>query len=198
MISDYQIGEVIQECYKNPGFAKSGVEGLVKTINGEQVLAIRGSTDTEDWLTNLKFLPLPHVKLRWVHAGFWWGAKRALKTVVKRLDKGKPLYIGGHSKGGPEAVLLAWLLKNKGYDVRSVTTFGAPEFISPNGASKAFKALAITQYRNGGDIVPLLPVGWLDWLGHARPLMQLGNRRAPLGWEDYHPFDLYMEKLKNA
>lgn len=184
-------------CYIKPNFEHAGVECLIVSGARFQTVAVRGSEDVADWIANAKFFPMPHWDLGHVHYGFWWGAWRAFSKLKKRLDIEMPVVLAGHSKGGPEAILLGYYLQRAGFRIAYIETFGAPQFISKGKGRKALRNLNIRQTRNGGDVVPLLPLEDVDILCHARELNHIGDKDASIGWENFHAIEFYRDAFND-
>lgn len=94
------------------------------------VLSFRGSDNIVDWIKNLKRVKTPFLEGEGkVHLGFY----QTVKNMQARIDgvihkirtSDQPVYICGHSLGGAQALLSAFVcksLKNFAY----ITTFGQP------------------------------------------------------------------------
>ncbi len=108
------------------------VEIVVGRYGPDVGLAFRGSSEPDDFLRDLRIGlaerdGLPGL----VHKGFTAGvfeAYEGTKTVVDGLLAADGFVdVGGHSKGGAEALLMSYLLKAElGISLRSCHTFGAP------------------------------------------------------------------------
>ena len=80
-----------------------------RKCEGHTILAVEGTNETTDWITNLKFL----IKRDDCHRGFKNNANRTLAELVvayEGLDPKRKLVIAGHSLGGATATLIADLL----------------------------------------------------------------------------------------
>lgn len=104
----------------------------IAIIEGNCV-AIRGSDDREDWISNFRFLPNSLGE----HRDFARVAEKFLPIFEKRAaeaaELGEYLRIYGHSRGGGIAILLAALLARLDYPTLCVT-FGAPPSFTHEGA----------------------------------------------------------------
>ena len=80
-----------------------------RKVAGHTILAVEGTNETTDWITNLKFL----IKRDDCHRGFKNNANRTLAQLVvayEGLNPERKLVIAGHSLGGATATLIADLL----------------------------------------------------------------------------------------
>jgi Lipase (class 3) len=101
-----------------------------------------------------------------VHAGFWKSVNSVAADLIEALRPDGdlpelPLFITGHSKGGAEAMLFAYLLEHKLRPARiaGVYTFDQPRIFDA-GARASYNAIlhaATWRIVNGGDIVPQVP-----------------------------------------
>ncbi len=106
-----------------------------------------------------------------MHTGFmraYGGVDQRLQDAVRRAQGGdpdKPILFTGHSLGGALAQIAATDLKEKGFNVASVYTFGQPR-VGDRAFSAHYRALGLSSktYRhvNQGDPVPRLPKIKLD------------------------------------
>lgn len=128
------------------------VENTDKTI-----VACSGTEDLGDWLINFAFL----FNKDMVHRGFFGNAHRLLPLVLSKVDINQPLIFTGHSLGGATAVVLGAIMKEWGYNVQEIITFGCPR-VGNKEFSDYYVSLSIstTHYVNGSDIVPVTPP-WL-------------------------------------
>lgn len=93
------------------------------TEDGAVLLAFRGTAAPLDYLTDGK-IGYAETGLGRVHEGFW----QSLASVSDKVDavaRG-PVVVCGHSKGGAEALLCAWMLARMGVTIDGVQVFGAP------------------------------------------------------------------------
>ena len=80
-----------------------------RKCEGHTILAVEGTNETTDWITNLKFL----IKRDDCHRGFKNNANRTLAELVvayEGLDPKNTLIMAGHSHGGTTEKLIADLL----------------------------------------------------------------------------------------
>jgi len=190
------LASYVQLAYNCVDLESHNIELIITSDVNCKIIAIRGSESTMDWVNNARLFPVPSPTFGLIHAGYYVNCRLALKSIIRDIgnDKDKPLVIAGHSKGGPEAVILARLLQLKGYTIGEVVTFGAPQFINRWGARRLDDNLIITQYRNGFDLVTQLPSSKLHVYQHISPLVCIGEHRAhnPIG---AHNIARYYESL---
>lgn len=177
---------------------------LVGTTSDGVVVAFRGTIppwwtieSLLDWLQDFMAEPesvngLPGK----VHTGFYDAVNAIWSSVQTTVGTTSlPLFITGHSKGGPMASLAAILFKNAGITPTSVYTFASPKPGNIDFAKAYDAAIQQTSYENYLDIVPFVPpsnavielASKIPWIG------KLFERAE--GW-DYMPVGkrLYIEE----
>ena len=135
-----------------------------RKCEGHTILAVEGTNETTDWITNLKFL----IKRDDCHRGFKNNANRTLAELVvayEGLDPKRKLVIAGHSLGGATATLIADLLWESGNKNIALVTAGSPR---PGGRRlrRRIKDLEHLRFVHGNDIVPGTPP-WLAGFVHT-------------------------------
>ena len=125
-----------------------------RSIDGYTILAIEGTKEKTDWLTNIKFL----LKSDDCHRGFKNNSYRSLSKLVcdyEALDKKRKLIITGHSLGGATATLIADLIYPNNQNIALITA-GSP---SPGGRKlkERLKNVEHLRFVYGDDIVPKTP-----------------------------------------
>ena len=136
---------------------------------GHTVLAVEGTNETTDWVTNLKFL----IKRDDCHRGFKNNANRTLAELVvgyEALDPSRKLVVAGHSLGGATATLLADLMLPHNNNI-AIVTAGSPR---PGGRRlrRRLKDVEHLRFVHGNDIVPGTPP-WLAGYVHTHPVIKL-------------------------
>jgi triacylglycerol lipase len=148
-------------------------QGFIQRYDNVNLIAFRGSTSLRDWLTDAQFRMTTADRgsenVR-VHRGFWAAIQSVWDDIDKILikDFDKPIIVTGHSLGGALAILCAWLLRNQGYRVESVYTFGQPRVGNKAFARNYDRSLRERTFRfiKGEDVVPRVP-GWLLGYRHC-------------------------------
>lgn len=162
----------------------SDTQAIIATSESLQVLAIRGTTNGDDWKTNLNMYPTLMDKANaskkgtraamkgedfgLVHYGFYWAVHSIMKEIEFHVDITRPVYCAGHSLGGADATVAAAMLVNRAYNVAGVYTYGAPrvgkmkfkKWYDSRLADKSF------HFVNESDIVPHVPA-WLGFWRHV-------------------------------
>ncbi|HEU0217732.1 MAG TPA: lipase family protein [Stellaceae bacterium] len=141
---------------------------IVDDVHKLQVIAIRGTNNSTDWLTDIQFVPVVDAILQvTVHHGFQLYARAVLDDLlvgghIAELNPTYPTYITGHSLGGAVAVLLG-LYFHVHYPhalaIKAVYTYGQPRVFDNNGATSwpAF-ADGVYHVENCYDPVPSVPI----------------------------------------
>jgi len=162
------------------GFHRYGdtVRALVRDgPDGTRIIAFPGTRPGHiaDDLTDIdcRRIVLDHPE-RQAHEGFWCSAMLALPLAIDTAMGGS-LVLTGHSLGAALAVDLAAAMTIAGIPVAAVIGFGCPRTaIGPWQAEMLARAgIDVTLYRNGGDLVPLLPPGG-GW-SHAGAVVGIGT-----------------------
>ena len=109
-------------------FDVSGVYAGLKHLDGDQdILAFRGSVTLPDWIHDFEADSRPvvdHPQMGKVDSGFFFGVEAAMLQIIPELHN--PLYIVGHSLGGPRATYAAALLTLSGKVPLKAVMFESP------------------------------------------------------------------------
>ena len=142
------------------------------------ILAFRGTDSIRDWLIDAR-VERTDLGFASVHSGFWRSVNSIFPQILifDQRSCPTPVILTGHSKGGAEAKLCAFLLARAGRPITAVVTFGAPRAgdsrwrilynATPNNFAFPQSTLgSITQrWIHEEDIVPRLPV-WVTGYRH--------------------------------
>ncbi len=149
--------------------ARAGQElpvGFIASRGPELFLVFRGTVTVEEWVRNLRFTLAPYLLsgMGKVHEGFletYGFVRQRVQEALSAQERGKRLFIAGHSLGGALATLAA-------PDVSQATPFPSPvvyTYGSPRVGDRAFaeawnQAHAARAFRivNTSDIVPSIPL----------------------------------------
>jgi len=101
---------------------------IVVSDSARIFVAVRGTDERRDWLTNLRFWHHQSDVGR-VHKGYYEVCQGFLPELTRLIDQhaDKPLVLTGHSMGGAVAVLLAALLLEQSHRIDGLYTFGQPK-----------------------------------------------------------------------
>lgn len=164
-----------------------------RTIPNYTILAIEGTNETTDWVTNLKFLFMTDD----THRGFKSNAMRTLTELVlgyEALNKERKLVLAGHSLGGATATVVADLLLPSNPNI-SLVTAGSPR---PGGRGLKKRLSGLEHYRfvHGDDVVPKTPPVLFGYV-HTHPAIHLEDESDRLfdGVED-HNIGYYAKAVK--
>ena len=166
-----------------------------RKITGHTILAVEGTKETTDWVTNLKFL----IKRDDCHRGFKNNCNRTLAKLVvdyEGLDPKRKLIITGHSLGGATATLIAEALWDSGNKNIGLVTAGSPR---PGGRRlrRRIKDLEHLRFVHGDDIVAGTPP-WLAGYVHTHPAIKLKDENDTRfdGVADHNIGDYYDAAVK--
>ncbi len=158
---------------KNNGFL------LENDLDGNQLLSFPGSEQIKDWLEDSEFVKVKRDGLGYLHGGFADVFDDLKKEILKSLDKNKPIVITAHSLGAAVCCIFALYLKNSGYIIKHVYTFGMPRTGNKEWYDN-FKKSGIIHYRvvNGNDIVTTIPKLFYWHVGEEIHI----NKRGIFSW----------------
>jgi len=133
------------------------VSYFLTNLAGVQIIAIRGTANLQNVLVDLdvNLKQDEHLGIH-VHQGFLSSATAVFEDVKPFIDSSQPVQTTGHSLGGAVAVLLGMKLKQAGYNLTGVTTFGQPKVTNVTGANQ-YSDLPLVRVVTPKDIVPLVP-----------------------------------------
>lgn len=130
---------------------------VTNNANKTQTIAVRGTSNIENALTNLSLkLTLNKKSGLRLHQGFSVVATKIYAALKPYLNRDYVINTTGHSLGGAVAFVLAAYLDKDEYKVGSVITFGQPKVTNFEGAI-ALKHLDIKRIVLPHDLVPLVP-----------------------------------------
>ncbi|MFC5402883.1 lipase family protein [Cohnella soli] len=139
--------------------------GFIIESDSHVVIAFRGTSSTQDWVTDAM---ASQVKVKWTkeagaaHRGFsriYGSARDQVLEALDNLPTDKVLYLTGHSLGGALATLCALdASDNSSFKSPTTYTFGSPRVGDPTFA-KAFRERGGESFRvnNRFDVVTHLP-----------------------------------------
>ena len=125
--------------------------------NRTQTIAIRGTSNVENALVDIAIQLIKSDNSEvLLHNGFAVSAQGIYNDIKPKLNKQYKIRTTGHSLGGAVAAVLAMYLKNDGYQIERVVTFGQPK-VTNFGGSRILDKLEIWRVVTSGDLVPLVP-----------------------------------------
>lgn len=146
-------------------------------VDGDAV-AFPGTNNLACWLADLDADVVQVEGLGTLHHGFW----NALGTIsAQLLALPSPAVTVGHSEGAALAILFAALLCLAGRPPRAVYGFEPPR-VSIDGTLAGLLSahgVQVNLYRNGEDVVPLVPRLAHTWQ-HPAPLIAIGHATWPV------------------
>lgn len=127
-------------------------------------VVLRGSHSPENWRANLDY----HFNNAGIHRGIANLERIVRRSVTRFLPRNKPIYMGGHSLGGAIAILCAFWLNHKNFEIKNVYTFGSPRFVNGETAQLINEQIGdrIFRFVNGKDLIPTIPF-WLQGFRHV-------------------------------
>lgn len=150
--------KVCKEAYTDYNYAVGHTQFLYRNYGDHQVISYAGSKELKDWGHDANVVKKQYGNMGWVHGGFAdaYDEIKALQDTL--VDRKKPLVITGHSLGGATATVAALDLKQRGYNVHSVYTYGAPR-VGYSDFKDIYGKAGIPTYRfiNAWDVVPRIP-----------------------------------------
>ena len=162
------IGDILrlQQSYDDPQHFTGSEQFRIDRGDSWNHLSVSGSNDWNDWVQNLsawwwwKFQKtIPGTRFK-ATTGYVQAAERIAKKIIKGnlLEKDVPLFIGGHSAGGPEGAITGILLLQEEYDVRGLRTFGSPRWSTMDIDLPLIRFSS--RYVANGDVIPEFPKPW--------------------------------------
>jgi triacylglycerol lipase len=217
-----------KQIYADLGFKKykfldnEGAQGHVAASDSEVIVACRGTQPSQpnDLLADLDTIPKRHGK-GWVHEGFRREARKILDQVLDwaAKNKGKDIYVTGHSLGAAMALYITQELEFAGYQPKKLLSFGQPRL----GNADYVTDIKTEHYRfvNCNDMVTHVPPAallfkhhgnlcYINFYGNIRPLSRYQRFKDSMRahWRCWkkgqlfdglydHGMDHYIEKLTN-
>jgi pimeloyl-ACP methyl ester carboxylesterase len=135
---------------------------LVVEDDRHTLIAVRGTDDYRDWLTNLKIWRRDTPFGR-VHRGYHDVASSFLSELGEVLSGrgSRPILLTGHSMGGGVATLLAVELERSGATVSGLYTFGQPQlgFGGVRAYYRAHSQFEYVRFVHGADAFAVWTIG---------------------------------------
>jgi len=144
-------------------FSDNEIDGIVCESDDAVVLAFRGSESIteciQDWITNFK-INKKNTFIGDVHTGFFGGASAIYELIGSTLERGKQIYVTGHSQGGALASVFGAIYADyKSNNSIIVVTFAQPRVGGKKFTKRCKKiGLKLLRFENSSDIVAKLPL----------------------------------------
>ena len=144
--------------YSKNTFTNKNSSFLIENKENYQYIIFPGSYGISDWVENGEFVKVKREGLGSLHNGFADQWDLINDKLFELADKKKPIRLGGHSLGGALSMIAALSLKNKGFNIDSVYTFGSPR-VGNKDWFNIYNKANIPTYRfiAGPDIIPTIP-----------------------------------------
>ncbi|CAG9263948.1 conserved hypothetical protein [Burkholderia diffusa] len=187
---DYAL--LAQRAYTTP--PQIGVEaGAARAIVEGSAVAFTGTNNVACWLADLDVGTVAVDGLGTLHAGFW-RAFCSIRSSLMALPA--PAVTVGHSEGAALAILFAAASCQVGRPPKDVYAFEPPRVSADGvlGALLAAHGVRMHLYRNGADVVPLVPRLLHAWQ-HPAPLIGIGAPSLPVPNVEDHFIDRVIAAL---
>lgn len=219
-LSHYEFAELVCRAYADDAdkdaywshvIPHDGAFICIKIIGPDAYIIARGSTTPKDWWQNLHAGRVKDGALGTLMSGFARDVWK-VQDAVLALVQGKTLHLGGHSRGGPLASILAGKACTMGFTVAELLLLGTarPGYRKLRDILQAHVG-SIVSYRNRRDPVTKVPFHFdliraikspFDFLYvHVAPFTQLDAAPPPHdSWgpvADHH-IELYLKAIKSA
>lgn len=152
--------------------------GAARAIVEGDAVAFPGSDNLACWLADLDADAMHVEGFGALHRGFW----KAFSTIsAQLLALPTPAVTVGHSEGAALAILFAAQLCVAGRPPRAVYGFEPPRVSADPTLANLLSAhgVQVSLYRNGQDVVPLVPRLLRPWQ-HPAPLIEIGRAAWPI------------------
>ena len=176
----------------NPGSAS---RAIIQTLEGETVIAFPGSNNLACWLADMDVLIRDVPGMGFVHVGFHDAWKKIADGVAAKIGDQRVIFTG-HSLGGALAILAGAAMCLAGKPPKAIYAFEPPRVSIDNTITQLFanNHVDIFLYRNGFDVVPMVPRILHSWQ-HCGPLIEIGTPALPVPNVEDHEIQRVIEAL---
>ena len=177
------------------GQESSASRAIVRRTNDGLTIAFPGTDNVSCWLDDLDIETVEVDGLGRLHAGFWSAWQAIADDVVKAVGNELVIFTG-HSLGAALAILAGAALSLQGKSPIAVMGFEPPRVTTDTTIAQLFvnNNVPTQLYRNGEDIVPLVPSLTHPWQ-HPAPLIQIGKASLPVPNVEDHMIERVIEAL---
>ncbi|WP_434663405.1 lipase family protein [Paraburkholderia sp. A3BS-1L] len=172
---DYAL--LAQEAYSakpDIGAAGSASRAIVRQTAAGLVVAFPGTDNLPCVGADINIALMAVAGAGDVHRGFW-DAWKAISAPVTSAIGGQPVTLVGHSLGAAIAIMAAVDMTLAGRAPSAVYGFEPPRVSPGIGVRTLLANVRVSLFKNGGDLVPDLPLGW----SHAALLTHIGKPALP-------------------
>jgi hypothetical protein len=165
-----------------------------RAVVGNGVVSFPGTNNIACWLADLDAKARFVQGLGWLHCGFMDALEEIKAPLLALPDVDVTV---GHSEGAALAILYAAARCLAGCPPKEVYAFEPPRVSADGALAKLFKdnGVKVNLYRNGNDIVPIVPRILHDWQ-HPAPLINIGEASLPFPNVEDHLMHNVIESLK--
>lgn len=160
-----------------PTYGDENSAGRANVYDDGKTVAFPGTDNIACWLADLDVDVITVPGLGGIHEGFWDAYNLIHADVIKLA----PEVSCGHSEGAALALIYGAMLCLAGKPPKAIYAFEAPRITIDDTIGNLFKAhnVPVYIYRNGNDIVPMVPRLVHDWR-HPAPLIAIGEPSLPI------------------
>ena len=175
-----------------PTFGQPG--GAGRAVMYGSAVGFPGTDNLACWLADLDALADDVTGMGPVHSGFW-EAYQEIAAPLMGLHQVEVTL--GHSEGAALALIYAAQLCLAGRAPKAVYAFEPPRVSADGTLAKLFAAhgVELHLFRNGEDVVPLVPRLVHDWQ-HPGPLQAIGKASLPIPNVEDHLIDNVIAALQ--
>jgi hypothetical protein len=202
-MNNFEFAKLVQEGYKDsPDIIGENCTHPIRIniyfIDGMLNIIPQGSKTFEDWRGDFNIFlhedrePINHPSLGLMHVDFLKSSLSVVDKLKQKINEfGGSFRIGGHSRGGSQAAVIAGLLANDGLIPEKIYLL-EPARIFPLNIPDIYKSLNVWGCWNGNDPVPYAPLFWQQFR-----LQEIGKAIWPDAAKCHH-IDNVVAALENV
>jgi predicted lipase len=167
-----------QRAYTNPpqiGVESSSARAIIEVSDDGLAVAFPGTNNLACWLADLDIETIYVIGQGLLHAGFYRSLLDIREQLVEAIHD-VPVTLVGHSEGAALAILAGAHLCQIKIPPKAIYAFEPPRVSADSALARLFQSsgVELRLYRNGGDVVPLVPRLTHAWQ-HCADLTQIGS-----------------------